>query len=88
MTSACRRMYRASIGCRMFTSGASGNSVNLSQQSPRVWRCASGSQHTSRAHHVHALHGSRENGPCRGAPAGTGWNLRQASSQSCAVAFL
>jgi len=45
----------------------SGSSANFSQQSPRVCVCASGSQHTSRPHQVHVLHGSRENGPDRGA---------------------
>jgi hypothetical protein len=45
------------------TSGRAGASVHLSQQSPRVWWCASGSKHSSAPHQENALQGSALKGP-------------------------
>ncbi len=47
----------------MHTSGLSGPSVNLSQQSPNEWVWTSGSKHVCCEHHVKTLQGRRENGP-------------------------
>eukprot|EP00976_Prorocentrum_cordatum_P110446 1195200-Prorocentrum_minimum.AAC.6 len=54
------------------TCGASGTSVNLSQQSPPRWVCASASKQSSKStgHHVHALQGRLPKGPPEG-PGGT-----------------
>jgi len=45
------------------TSGFSGPSENLSQQSPNEWVWTSGSKHVCCEHHANTLHGRRENGP-------------------------
>ena len=66
-TPACHCTFSGAVGWRsrapalsvprMLTSGAAGASVNLSQQSPREWLCASGSKHVSSEHKEKALQG-------------------------------
>ena len=58
----CRFRNSSEFSDRIFTSGMWGISENLSQQSPRVWLCVSGSKEMSSTHQLHAIPGAKAGG--------------------------
>lgn len=87
--SGCRLRNASGWRPRMLTSGDAGASVNLSQQSPRLCVCASGSKHFSSVQNANALHGSEPNGPAGGrgrrrSQRALGEALERSAARACA----